>query len=156
MERIQERFIIWEPLSECHIFQSWVLIRHIYIYNILQIKSNRDTHQKDVSKLGWGARELEPQRGAGCSSLEEPSNRQTVVGRCLHGSSKLNGTWHKGTCCLLSHHVFLFQLQNLFFSFPSSRSPTSLTLSFPFSFSSLCPVIQGKPKEREKKNGSLV
>lgn len=52
-ERIQESFIICEALSECRVFPSWVLIRHIYICNILDIKSN--THRKDVTELGWGA-----------------------------------------------------------------------------------------------------
>lgn len=51
-ERIQESFIICEALSECRVFPSRVLIRHIYICNILDIKSN--THRKDVSGLGGG------------------------------------------------------------------------------------------------------
>lgn len=79
-ERVQESFIICEALSECHVFPSWVLIRHIYIGNILDIKSNRDTHRKDVSELGKGVRELEPRRGAGCSSLQGPANRVLSAG----------------------------------------------------------------------------
>lgn len=62
-ERIQESFIICEALSECCVFPSWVLIRHIYICNILDIKSN--THQKDVTELGWGGGQenLNPEEG---------------------------------------------------------------------------------------------